>query len=123
MKKTVISIALILLLGSLWAKGTVETSTGGKVSSEQAKSLVSSGAVLLDVRTEDEFNDFHIPGAVLLPYDKISAISAASIIPTFDAPVVVYCRSGRRSDIALKTLLSLGYTEVRDLGSITNWKE
>ena len=122
MNKIILAISILFLVGFLWAKGT-SPSQGIQIESDEAKILVSSGALLLDVRTEDEFNDSHIPGAVFLPYDEINAASAAKLIKTLDTPIVVYCRSGRRSDIAAKTLIKLGYTKVRDLGSITNWKK
>lgn len=127
--KTVLAISLVLLVGLLWATGKADgpsapsaNSKDTNISIEEAKALVAAGAVLLDVRTEEEFNTTHIPGAVLLPFDEITAASAAKFIPSLDSPVVLYCRSGRRSSIAVTTLVKLGYTAVRDLGAITNWK-
>lgn len=124
--KTVLAISLVLLVGFLWAKGNSASPptnlVDSKISLAEAKTLVAAGAILLDVRTEDEFDTSHIPGAVLLPYDEITATSAARLIPSFDSPVVLYCRSGRRSSIAVTTLVKLGYMQVRDLGTITNWK-
>jgi len=123
MNKTVLTISLLILGGFLWATGSTVPPVDYRISAEEAKTLVASGAVLLDVRTEGEYNSSHISGAVLLPYDEITATSAAKAIETLDTPVVVYCRSGRRSSIAVKTLVSLGYTAVRDLGAITNWSD
>lgn len=96
---------------------------GGLMTSEQAKELLSAeeGIVLLDVRTADEFSDGHIPNAVLLPYDAITASSAAKVIPSKKSKIIVYCRSGRRSAIAAQTLHDLGYESVADLGGITSW--
>jgi phage shock protein E len=74
--------------------------------------------ILIDVRTPAEYAAGHIPGAVNIPYDLL-----AGTLPTEDreAPVVVYCRSGRRSAIAKKTLESLGFTRVEDFGGIDRW--
>lgn len=133
MKKTALAILLLFIVGCGWSKGDADVSAHNlpsvpstpkviKVSDEEAKSLVASGAVLLDVRTLDEFNEEHIPKAIHLPYDLIDANAAARNIKSLDTPIVVYCRSGRRSDVAAKTLLSLGYTAVYDLGARSKWK-
>ena len=76
--------------------------------------------VVLDVRTVDEFASGHVKGAKLLPYDEITADSAAKLIAEKSTPVVVYCRSGRRSKIAVETLQKLGYTNLTDLATLGN---
>jgi phage shock operon rhodanese PspE len=77
-------------------------------------------AVLIDVRTPEEFQVVRIPGSILVPdyeiKDKIS-----EVVPDKNAAVIVYCRSGRRSSAAAKELINMGYTKVFDLGGITNW--
>ena len=78
-------------------------------------------AVLLDVRTAEEFASGRIEGSVLFPYDEITAATAAKLIQTKETAVIVYCRSGRRSAIAAQKLLELGYANVRDLGGINQW--
>ncbi|MDP3178111.1 MAG: rhodanese-like domain-containing protein [Spirochaetaceae bacterium] len=83
--------------------------------------LAGKGAVLMDVRTAEEFQELRIPGAILLPYDKIDQKSAATAIPSKESTVIVYCRSGRRSAIAAATLATLGYKRVLDLGAIGDW--
>jgi rhodanese-related sulfurtransferase len=86
-----------------------------------ARALIGrDDVVLLDVRTQEEFGEAHIGGAVLLPYDAIAADSGG--LPADKAAtVIVYCRSGRRSAIAAETLANLGYTSVYDLGGIQSW--
>ena len=74
-------------------------------------------AVLLDVRRIDEFKTGHIAGAVLVPHDTI-AEKIASVIPDKNTPVFVYCRSGRRSSMAVETMKRLGYTDLTDLGGM-----
>lgn len=83
--------------------------------------LAEKSTVVLDVRTEEEFVSGHLPGARLLPYDAIDAASASRAAPDKKAAVVVYCRSGRRSALAARTLEALGYTRVRDFGAVSGW--
>ena len=80
---------------------------------------IPDAAVLLDVRTEAEFNRCHIPGSILIPHDRIPAEVAAKI-PDKNTPVLIFCRSGRRSAIAKKSMEQLGYKNLQDLGSIEN---
>ena len=69
----------------------------------QAKIAKKDNFVLLDVRTPEEFAEGHIAGAVLLPYDQVEQ-KAASMLPEKEKPIIVYCRSGRRSAIAAAAL-------------------
>lgn len=75
--------------------------------------------LLLDVRTAEEYSAGHIPGAVLAPYDELSASFAE---PDKAKPIVVYCRSGRRSAIAKETLEAMGYSDVADFVAVSDWK-
>ncbi|HNY21835.1 MAG TPA: rhodanese-like domain-containing protein [Treponemataceae bacterium] len=95
----------------------------GKIAPDKAKQLLASDSkiVLLDVRTQAEYVSGHIARAILLPYDEITATTAAKAIPAKDATVIVYCRSGRRSAIAAAELKKLGYSRVFDLGGINDW--
>lgn len=105
----------------------VTLSAQTKVSAITAKALkdlidAKKDLVLLDVRTLEEYKEAHIPGALLLPYDQINAGSALKAIgKDKNLTVVVYCRSGRRSEIAASSLAGLGYTKVFDLGAISAW--
>jgi len=78
-----------------------------------------SNALLLDVRTKEEYDSGHIAGSVLMPFD---AIKVSFVEADRNRPIVVYCRSGRRSSIAAETLAEMGYTDVSDFGGIDNWK-
>ena len=78
-------------------------------------------AVLLDVRQIDEFNAGHIEGAVLVPHDVI-AEKIGDVLPDKNAPVFVYCRSGRRSAIAIEAMKQLGYANLTDLGGMEEAK-
>ena len=87
----------------------------------QNKLNAQENFVLLDVRTQEEYDAGHIASAVLLPYDEI-ALKAATVLPDKEKEIVLYCRSGRRSAIAKKALVELGYKDVEDFGGINRWK-
>ena len=76
--------------------------------------------VILDVRTKEEYDAGHIPNAKLLPLGQLETL-AAEALPDRNATLLVYCRSGRRSNAGAETLVSLGYTDVRDFGGIIDW--
>ena len=79
-----------------------------------------SEAVLIDVRTPEEFRVVHIPGSVLIPDYEIKD-KIAEVVPDKDTTVIIYCRSGNRSRHAAKVLIDMGYTKVFDLGGIIDW--
>lgn len=87
----------------------------------QNKINAKENFVLLDVRTQEEYDAGHIASAVLLPYDEIT-VKAASVLPEKEKEIVLYCRSGRRSAIAKKALVELGYKKVEDFGGINRWQ-
>lgn len=75
----------------------------------------SEDRVFIDVRTAEEFAQGHIEGALLMPHEQIAdLIGNASL--TKEAPIALYCRSGRRSELAKQTLEDLGYTNVVNAG-------
>ena len=78
-------------------------------------------AVLVDVREEAEYITGHARDAELLPVDELDAESADLVIGTKEMPVLVYCRTGRRSREAAQKLEELGYTEVYDMGGLVGW--
>ena len=89
---------------------------------EEAKKLMDSeeGCIFLDVRTRKEYDQGHIPGAVLIPNTEIEA-KAADLLPDKGQLILVYCRSGRRSKLAAQSLADLGYTNIREFGGILDW--
>ena len=99
-----------------------ETATGfTDISIEQAKQMIDNKEVfLLDVRTQDEFDEGYIEGAILIPdYELASRLDE---VPE-DAKILVYCRSGRRSVDASNILIDAGYTDVYNmLGGINEWR-
>ena len=77
--------------------------------------------VILDVRTQEEFDEAHIDGAILIPDYEIAA-KAENILKDKNQLILVYCRSGRRSKLASEKLVSLGYADVKEFGGIIDWK-
>jgi len=93
-----------------------------KITPEEASDMMNSGnnVIILDVRTQEEYDAGYIENAVLLPYDEIGE-KAQSIIPDKSSSILIYCRRGRRSEIAARELLEMGYTKVYDFGGVENW--
>lgn len=79
----------------------------------------TSGAVLLDVRTGEEYREGHVPGSKNIEPGKISTVT--STITDKSTPLFVYCHSGSRSGAAVNTLKSMGYTNVRNIGGISSY--
>lgn len=93
-----------------------------QITPEEAKKIMDSGEeyVILDTREQDEYDEGHIPGAILIPYTEIEN-KAEEMLPDKDKLILVYCRSGRRSKIAAEALSKLGYTNVKEFGGIIDW--
>jgi len=92
-----------------------------KISAKEAQDMIDSGNVtIVDVRTLEEYNSGHIKDAILLTNTDISA-KAEEVLPDKSATVLVYCRSGNRSQGASQELVRLGYTAVYDFGGILDW--
>ena len=80
----------------------------------------TDGAVLLDVRTAEEYRDGHIDGSVNIPLDRISAVE--NIVKDKSTPLYVYCLSGGRSGQAVSYLKQMGYTNVKNIGGISSYR-
>ena len=92
-----------------------------KITAEMAKQIMDGGAATVaDVRTAEEYEEGHIPGAVLVPNESIGE-ERPEALPDPEALILVYCRSGNRSRQAAEKLLELGYMNVYDFGGITDW--
>lgn len=98
---------------------TAEAKQPVKVSGPEAQKLVAEGALLLDVRTPDEFGQLHLDGARNVPISVLADQLAS--LPK-DKPIVVYCAVGGRSAKAAELLAAAGY-DVRNLGAMENWKK
>ena len=93
-----------------------------QISPQEAKKIMDTqeNIIILDVRTESEYSEGHIPGAILIPDMEIGD-RAEEELTDKDQTILVYCRSGRRSKNAARELCSLGYTDVREFGGIIDW--
>lgn len=93
----------------------------GVLTAEEAKQRMeeNSEAIVLDVRTQEEFDQGHIPGAVCLPNEFIAADMPFPFGK--DTELLLYCRSGNRSAEAAKKLRDLGFSNVYDFGGIQDW--
>lgn len=94
-----------------------------KISPQMAKEMIDSldSVIILDVRTENEYAEGHIPGAILIPNETIETTGRPQKLDDLDAMILVYCRSGNRSAQAARKLSALGYTQVYDFGGIIDW--
>ena len=110
-------LAIWLVAGRSRAEGSYVS-----ISQEEAKKIMETeeNYIILDVRTHEEFQTGHIPGAVCFPLDQV-AEKAGEVIPDQDMLYLVYCRSGRRSKEASQILAQLGYTNIREFGGILDW--
>ena len=94
-----------------------------KVDFKKAKSLMEAFPehVLLDVREEEEYITGHAINSQLLPVDDIDEQTAAMLLPDKNVPILIYCRSGRRSNDAAHKLEKMGYAKLYDIGSLIGW--
>ena len=123
MKKELILILIMLSL----ITGCTNEESGGKImytniTAQEAKEIMdeTENYVILDVRTEEEYNEKHIPNAILIPDYEIEE-KAEKVLKDKKQLILVYCRSGRRSKIASEKLVSLGYENIKEFGGIIEW--
>lgn len=93
-----------------------------KISAQEAKAMMDTeeDVIIVDVRTPDEYSQGHIPDAILIPVAQIRSL-APELLPDLDQTILVYCRSGNRSETGAKTLIDMGYSKVFDFGGIQDW--
>ena len=123
MKKNADSEKLIALANDIYDVGG-EPMTYKMVSMAEGLEIAKNNpdAIIVDVRRDDEYKAGHIPGAVLLTMETITAETAAKVLPDKNQMILIYCRSGRRSKIAAQNLLDLGYTNLIEFGGILDYK-
>lgn len=109
----------LLVSGGLAVRSLAVAEDAGTVAGVEARQLVDDGALLLDVRTPQEFASGHIEGALNIPIDELS--TRLDELGSHERPIVVYCRSGSRSRHAAELLERQGFEDVYDLGSFRNW--
>ena len=121
MKKYIpILLSLILLTGC--TNQSQQEKTYRQISATEAITMMKeeSEYLIVDVRTLEEFNDKHIPGAINVPNESIGTGDIAEL-PNKNQLIFVYCRSGNRSKQASEKLAALGYTNIVEFGGINSW--
>jgi len=132
MKKTIkkATLLIMILIGTLAViscgkseEVITEKGTFTKISAQDAKKIMDEekNIVILDVRTEEEYSSGHIENSVLISVDDLKD-KAESILKDKDQKILIYCRTGNRSNTALKKLKEMGYTNLYDFGGINSWE-
>ncbi|MEY4384917.1 MAG: hypothetical protein RLY20_200 [Verrucomicrobiota bacterium] len=106
------SLLAALLMGALAVTLYAESS----ITTAEAAKKLKAGAVLVDVRTREEFSSNHLASATNLPLDTVKT-SITNVVPDKSTVILLHCRSGRRSGIAEKDLRAAGYTNCFNVGS------
>ena len=121
-KRMLLLLSAILLTACGQAKESDQEAVYVNITVEEAKQIMDSeeDCIILDVRTQEEYDQGHISGAILIPDTEIEA-QAQEALPDKDQMILVYCRSGRRSKLAAEILVELGYTNIREFGGIIDW--
>ena len=124
-KSLLILLAIILILMSGCAQKADEDNAEqsyAQITQDEAKEMMAKddGHVIVDVRSQDEYDAGHIPGAILIPNESIGTEQPKEL-PDLDQIILVYCRSGNRSKQASQKLADMGYTYVDEFGGINDW--
>ena len=123
MKKLVFLLLAVMMLTACGQdKENDQGAVYMNITAEEAKQIMDSeeGYIILDVRTQEEYDQGHIPGAIVISHEEI-AEQAEDVLTDKDQMILVYCRSGRRSKIAAEALVELGYTNIKEFGGIIDW--
>ena len=123
MKKLVFLLLAVMLLTACGQdKENDQGAAYLNITAEEAKQIMDTeeGYIILDVRTQEEYDEGHIPGAIVISHEEIKE-KAEEVLPDKDQLILVYCRSGRRSKIAAEALAALGYTNIKEFGGIIDW--
>ena len=123
MKKLLFLLLAVMLLSACGqTKENDREAAYMNITAEEAKQIMDSeeGYIILDARTQEEYDQGHIPGAIVISHEEI-AEKAEEVLTDKDQLILVYCRSGRRSKIVAEALVELGYTNIREFGGIIDW--
>ena len=122
-KKLILFLLMALLLTACeHRKENDQEAVYMNITAQEAREIMDTeeGYIILDVRTQAEYDEKHIPGAVLIPDYEIKE-RAEEELTDKDQLILVYCRSGRRSKLAAEALVELGYTNIKEFGGIIDW--
>jgi len=107
----ILAVSVLLFSGCASSKPAPEAAN--------PRALANAGAKIIDVRTAEEYNSSHLAGSINIPHDQIGE-KIAQVTTNRSEPLLIHCRSGKRSAFATSTLQAQGYTNVIDLGSLNN---
>lgn len=93
-----------------------------QITQDEAKQIMTDeeNYIIIDVRTQSEYDEGHIPNAICVPNETIGSDDITEL-PDKEQLILVYCRSGRRSKEAAAKLADMGYTNIKEFGGIINW--
>jgi rhodanese-related sulfurtransferase len=121
------ALLILLFIGGCSLRGQVLDGDGmvnsyKQISQEEAAQMMEEddGHVIVDVRTQEEYDEGHIPGAICIPNEEITD-TKPELLPDVDQVILIYCRSGRRSKEAAEKLFNMGYTHIYEFGGIIDW--
>ena len=116
------TLLYLLLLSGCSQNETITETNYMQITAKEAKNIMDNETdyIILDVRTEEEFSKGHIDGAILIPDYEITD-KAEEILTDKDQLILVYCRSGRRRKLAADSLVTMGYTNIKEFGGIIDW--
>ena len=123
MKKLILRLLAVMMLTACGQdKENDQGAVYMNITAEEAKQIMDTeeGYIILDVRTQEEYDEGHIPGAIVISHEEI-AEKAEKVLTDKEQLILVYCRSGRRSKLAAEALVELGYTNIKEFGGIINW--
>ena len=117
-----VMLVIFLFVGCGQQNEVTQEAVYMNITAQEAKEIMDTqtGYIILDTRTQEEYDEGHIPGAIVLPYDEVLE-KAEDILTDKNQLILVYCRSGRRSKLAAEDLVKLGYTNIKEFGGIMDW--
>ena len=113
-------ILFILVLSFCGCSESEKFSPKSVTCADEKEILKDDKAMLIDVRTEEEYKEGHLKNAINIPYEKIVEVLDTFGTIDFNVPIVVYCKSGGRSSVAATSLVEAGYKNIYDLGAMSN---
>ena len=123
MKRLISVLFLIMLLTACGQnKDNTQEEAYMNITAQEAKRIMDTEQdyIILDTRTQEEYDEGHIPGAIVISHEEIKE-KAESVLKDKNQLILVYCRSGRRSKLASEDLVELGYTNIKEFGGIIDW--
>lgn len=118
-----LSALLILSLAACTMPWDDKSEGYTQISYEEAKKIMDEedDIIILDVRTQEEFEGGYIKGAILFPSQDVNEETAKEKLPDKDQKILIYCSSGGRSKKVAQQLADMGYTNVYEFGGLNSW--